>query len=191
MKLGEAQSLYRAQRQTLLEQRKALVQQKDELETKSRIVENGKELYKEEAAKLELSIHNVTEQFEKNQEVLDQLAEKYAAVWNVEVARQQSDVMSEQAADLAKIMEVARRISKGARVPAQDEEKLMNYSMELYMASKNMAMLNRAKEKEEYDSLWGEETEKEEYDPQGKAENAEVSIDIPETIEENSIDVSV
>ena len=63
-------------------------------------------------------------------------------VWNAEVSRQQSDVMQEKSDDMAKIMEVARRIGKGAKVPASDEKKLMDYSMEVYLAAKNLAMLN-------------------------------------------------
>lgn len=89
--------------------------------------------------------------------------------------------MEDEAVNMAKIMEVARRISKGAKVPARDEQKLMDYSMELYMAAKNMAMINASNKKEKYDSLWDdEEDDKQEYDPEGKAENAQVSIDLPE-----------
>ncbi len=78
-------------------------------------------------------------------------------------------------------MEVARRISRGAIVPLKDEQKVMDYSMELYLASKNMAVMNAQKKKEEYDSLWEDEDKpKEEYDPQGKADNTTVNIDIPE-----------
>ncbi len=60
----------------------------------------------------------------------------------------------------------------------------MDYSMELYMAAKNLAMLNKMnkKKKEEYDSLWGDEEEKKEYDPEGKAENAETSVEAPEDL---------
>lgn len=54
--------------------------------------------------------------------MLDKLAEHYAAVWNAEVARQQSDVMEDAAVDVAKVMEVARRIARGAKVPAKDEK---------------------------------------------------------------------
>lgn len=113
--------------------------------------------------------------------MLDSLAEQYAAVWNAEVARQQSDVMEDEAVNMAKVMEVARRIARGAKVPAKDEQKLMDYSMELYMAAKNMAIINSSN-KEKYDSLWDDDEEKEpqEYDPDGKAENAEVSQDLPE-----------
>ena len=92
--------------------------------------------------------------------------------------------MEDAAVEMGKIMEVARRIGKGARVPANDEKKVMDYSMELYMAAKNLAMLNKMnkKKKEEYDSLWGDEEEKKEYDPEGKAENAETSVEAPEDL---------
>lgn len=180
MKLGEAQQLYRNQRQALIDQRKSLIQRRDDLKKKS-ITEGDKERYAEEAATLELSITEVNKQFDENQEVLDQLTEQYAAVWNAEVTRQQGDAMEEAAVDLAKIMEVARRIARGARVPAKDEQKVMDYSMELYMASKNLAVMNAQKKKEKYDSLWeDEDKQKEEYDPQDKADNATVNIDIPE-----------
>ncbi|MCM1257366.1 MAG: hypothetical protein NC307_05895 [Roseburia sp.] len=180
MKLGEAQSMYRQQRQALIDQRRSLINQRDELKKKM-ITESDKELYSEEAATLELSIKDVSKKFDENQEVLDNLIEQEAAIWNAEVARQQGDVMQKAAVDLAKIMEVARRIAKGARVPAKDEQKVMDYSMELYLASKNMAMMNTHNKKEKYDSLWDDEDEpEEEYDPQGKAENTTVNIDIPE-----------
>lgn len=181
MKIGEAQQIYREQRQTLIEQRKALLKQRDELKKRSYGTDEEKKLFSEEAATLELSINEVNKKFDKNQEVLDKLTEQYAAVWNAEVARQQGDVMEDEAVNMAKIMEVARRISKGAKVPARDEQKLMDYSMELYMAAKNMAMINASNKKEKYDSLWDdEEDDKQEYDPEGKAENAQVSIDLPE-----------
>ncbi|MDE6980401.1 MAG: hypothetical protein K2P60_03190, partial [Lachnospiraceae bacterium] len=77
MKLGEAQQLYRNQRQALIDQRKLLIQRRDELKKKT-ITESDKELYSEEAATLELSISEVNKQFEANQEVLDRLAEQHA-----------------------------------------------------------------------------------------------------------------
>lgn len=184
MKIREAQQAYRAQRQALLDQRRQLMSQQKALERKASVTADGKAVYAEEAATLELSINANKEMFDKNQSILDQLAEQYALVWNAEASRQQSDAMQEYAEDMAKIMEVARRIAKGGRVPASDEQKVMEYSMELYMAAKNAAMLNEMKEKEEYDSLWKDDEEKgEEYDPQDKAENAEVNIALPESID--------
>ncbi len=37
----------------------------------------------------------------------------------------------------------------------------MEYSMELYMAAKNMAVLNEKIKKKEYDSLWDDEKKEE------------------------------
>ncbi|MDE5823419.1 MAG: hypothetical protein K2N44_01185 [Lachnospiraceae bacterium] len=183
MKIGEAQKLYRAQRATLLEQRRKLIKKKEDLEMKSKLTLDGKEIYANEAATLELTIDAVTQRFDKNQEVLDRLAEEHALVWNAEVARQQNDAAQEYGEDMAKLMEVARRIGKGAKVPASDEKKLMDYSMEVYLAAKNLAMLNEKKKREKYKSLWEDEDEnqKQEYDPQDKADNAETSVGLPDT----------
>ena len=183
MKIGDAQGIYRSNRAALVEQRRALVKRRDEvnLKLKTAVDEKDRELFGEEAATLELSINEVNEKFDKNQEVLDALTEKYAAIWNSEVAKQQGDAMNEAMVDLSKILEVARRISKGGKVPATDEKKLMDYSMEMYIAAKNTGMMAqmRKRKHKEYDSLWEEEEEKKEYDPQGKAENAEAGMDLP------------
>lgn len=190
MKIGEAQKLYRAQRATLLEQRRKLLKKKEALEKKVNITPDGKEIYANEAATLELTIDAVTQRFDENQEVLDQLAEEHVLVWNAEVARQQGDAARDYGEDMAKIMEVARRIGKGAKVPASDEKKLMEYSMEMYLAAKNLAMLNERKKKEKYKSLWEDEDEKQqqEYDPQEKADNAETSVGLPDTSPVEGVD---
>ena len=49
------------------------------------------------------------------------------------------------------------------------------------MSAKNLAMMNKQRKKEEYESLWEDEEEKTEYDPEGKAENAETSVGMPDT----------
>lgn len=185
MRLIEAQQAYRTQRQELIDQRRELLNRQKTLERKMNATADGRVLFADEAATLELSINANKEKFEENLKVLDSLAEQEAAIWNAEVCRQQSDAMSDYAIDMAKIMEVARRISNGGKVPARDEQKLMEYSMELYMSAKNMATLKELEEKrEKYDSLWDDEDEEQtEYDPRGKAENSEVDIALPEGIE--------
>lgn len=186
MKVGDAQKLYRAQRAAIIDRRRKLVKKKEELDKKIKTTFDSekREVYTNEAATLELSIGALNEKFDENQEVLDRLTQQYASVFNAEASRQQKDAMEDAAVEMGKIMEVARRIGKGARVPANDEKKVMDYSMELYMAAKNLAMLNKMnkKKKEEYDSLWGDEEEKKEYDPEGKAENAETSVEAPEDL---------
>lgn len=186
MKVGEAQKLYRAQRAKIIEQRRELTDRKEALEKKMNTTfdPEKKKTYANEAATLELSINGLNEKFDENQEVLDRLMQQYVSVFNAEASKQQKEAMEDSALEMSKIMEVARRIGKGAKVPATDEKKVMDYSMDLYLAVKNLAMLNKMnkKKKEEYDSLWGDEEEKKKYDPEGKAENAETSIGAPEEL---------
>lgn len=55
----------------------------------------------------------------------------------------------------AKMMEIARRIANGDKVPPEDERKLREFNQELYLTVKSMALLN--KKPKEYDSLFGKE----------------------------------
>ena len=80
-------------------------------------------------------------------------------------------------------MEVARRIMKGGIVPASDEKKLMEYSMELYQSAKSIGAMVRNKDKEEYDSLWKDEEEKSYEDPMEVADNTEAFSDGPEIVD--------
>lgn len=77
---------------------------------------------------------------------------------------------------------------KGAIVPATDEKKLMEYSMEMYQAAKNMGALARQKEKEEYDSLWDDEDEPDEVvDATEVADNTEAFANGPEVVEVSEV----
>ena len=178
MKISEAQSIYRAYRQDLINQTKTLIKQRDEAQKKFETT--GSSQFSEQAATLQLSIEATQEKFDENQKVLDSLAEQYAAVWNTEVSKQQADAMQDMGIEMSKIMTVARRMSNGDEVPYTDEKKLLEFSNELYQAAKSAQMIHQMEEHEKYDSLWGEEEEPEEYDPQGKADNAEVQIALPD-----------
>ena len=103
---------------------------------------------------------------------------------NMEVAKQQGEAMEKSVEDLGKIMEVARRLMDGDIVPPTDEKKLMEYSMELYQAAKNIGVLMKKKESKEYDSLWEEEKEKNAVeDPTQIADNAEAFASGPAIVE--------
>lgn len=181
MKIGEARRIYSAQLQKYWHQRQSLVKQKKALEEKSNASSNGKELFSQEAATLELSYHAVTEKYEEYQDFMEKVMDIHTGLYNVEVSKQQSEAMSEEAQDVAKIMEVARRIARGGKVPAADEKKLMEYNMEMYLSAKNIAMMNKLKKKEEYDSLWEDEKDTgENPDPEAVADNAELSISAPQ-----------
>lgn len=174
VKLGDAISYYRGIRQDIIDRKNEIIKQRNSLQKSP---EKG-EGYAEEIATLELSLEGLKKQEEENYKKLNALNEQYAAVWNAEVAKQQGDAYKQMAEDMAKILEVARRIANGDKVPSSDEQKLLEYSAEMYQAAKSMAVMNAMKEHKEYSSLWEDEEEKTEYDPQGKAENAEVDADI-------------
>lgn len=182
MKISEARQLYNGQIRAYREQQTALAKQKQELEKKMASVEDGKTLYANEAATLELTIEAVKEKQTEYRDYMDKLLEQWSATANMVSAKQQGEAMEEYVEDLAKIMEVARRIMKGGIVPPSDEKKLMDYSMEMYQAAKNMGAL--AKEREEYDSLWEEEEEEREVeDPMETADNAEAFAPGPAVVE--------
>lgn len=116
----------------------------------------------------------IEEEYEQTSDLAQNLAVLDMNIQNAEISRQQNEAIAEQAEELIKILEVFRRIAKGDKVPAADEKKLMEYSPEMYMAAKNMALMNETKG-EEHDSLWDEKPETEEpVDPQELADNTEV-----------------
>lgn len=187
MKIGEARAAYSAKLHEFQSQKTALAKQKKDLERRMALAPEGQTVYADEAASLELSYNAVSAKYDEYHNFMEQLMEMHTALFNAEASRQQSDAMAEYAQDLVKLMEVARRIAKGAKVPASDEQKLMEYSMEMYLAAKNMAMLSELKEKEEYDSLWGDEEETEYPDPNEVANSAEVSLDAPDLVDAGDV----
>ena len=84
-------------------------------------------------------------------------AARQAAEANARAARQQTEAAEEEAKAMKQAMEIARRIAKGGHVPPQDEKFLMEFSQEMYMSAKMMAMM--AKEHEKYDTVLEDEEE--------------------------------
>lgn len=184
MKISEARSLYNTQIKAYREQQVILYKQKKELEDKMNAVPGGKNLYANEAATLELTIKAVDEKQNEYKTYMEKLLTQWSLTANMESARQQGEAMEEYAVDLSKIMEVARRLMKGGIVPAEDEKRLMEYSMELYQAAKNIGAMVKQREKEKYDSLWEDEEEKNEetVDPMEMADNAEAVSGAPAVV---------
>ncbi len=83
-----------------------------------------------------------------SQEGLKQMYEEQARA-----AAQSDDGME----DFAKIMEIARRIARGDRVPLSDEKKLMEYDGDLYQMVKAAALVNRNKDSKDHKALFEEE----------------------------------
>ena len=194
MKIAEARRAYatqlsvqRGQRAQLLKQKEKLEQEKaNRLSVSSETSGNGVSLelsdeYLQRFTELQERIDTLTDQIKKNEKSLDDVIEMEVGIANSEVAKQQGDAMEEDAEDMAKCLEIARRISRGDKVPAQDEKKLMDFNMEIYQIAKNMAVMNMNKKHKEWESLWEDEEEKQEYaDPMETAADAEMNIAMPE-----------
>lgn len=86
-------------------------------------------------------------QTEKNQLLQ---AEKDQLQEQLESAQDAGDGMK----DMAKLMLIARRIANGDRVPPLDEQRLMEFDRELYMAAKAAAVLHQDKKPKVYDSVF-------------------------------------
>lgn len=189
MKIGEAQQLYRQQVKSYQTQKADLTKQLQDVRSRMERIPGRKEQYESEAATLELTINALNEKQEEYQDYLSELADQYCAHWNACVADQQADAAQKYVEDMGKVLEVARRIMKGAIVPASDEKKLMEYSFELYQTAKNIGSIVQQQKREKYKSLWQDEEEKQYDDPQEVAENAEAAgtapqiVDVAETME--------
>ena len=183
MKIGEAQGIYRAQVRAYQEQKSAIAKKLEETRSRMESTPGGESQYGEEAATLELTLEALNDKQKEYQDYLDQLADQYCAYWNATVAEQQKDAAKEYGIEMGKLMEVARRIMKGAIVPAADEKKLMEYSNELYQTAKSIGAMAQQEKREKYDSLWEDEEKKEYDDPQEVAENAEAGGSGPEIVD--------
>ena len=82
-----------------------------------------------------------------------------------------------------KIGQVKEQIDEHIKLRDQviDEKKLMDFNMEVYMAAKNMAVMNADKKHKEYESLWEEEEEKgENPDPLKMVGDTEINVELPD-----------
>lgn len=193
MKINEAQKLYRQQLSFLRGQKSDYVKQQKENrekmeEARKKSEEQGvifelSEAYLEREKELQQKIDELSGQIKNNEKTLDDLIDQEVGIFNSIVSEQQADAMKEYGEEMAKCMEIARRISRGDRVPAQDEKKLMDFNMDIYKMAKEMAAVNMDKEHKEWDSLWGEEEEKEYEDPFEASQNAETNVEMPEGME--------
>lgn len=190
MKIGEAQEIYRQQVRVYQKEKASVSKQLQNLRRRMEVHTEGREQYESEAATLELTLDALKEKQEEYQDYLSDLTEQYCAYWNAAVSEQQADAAEEYAVDMAKIMEVARRIMRGAIVPAADEKKLMEYSEEMYQTAKSIGAMVQRQKREKYDSLWEDEEEKAYDDPREAAENGEVMYEGPHVVEPAAVAAS-
>lgn len=196
MKIGEAKQTYGVQIKEFFNKQKELDAEKKALDRKIRTTENGAVVFQNEAAILELQYNAVSDKRQEYQDYMDKLSEQWANVANMVSSEQQGDAMADAAEELGKIMEVAKRIMHGDKVPATDEKKLMEYDWKLYSMAKNAAaMLEMQEKRKEHKSLWEDEEEKTYADPMEVADNTEAFADGPAVVDVEttleSVDVSI
>lgn len=182
MKIKEAQQAYRTQIQAYGTQKNAIAKQQEALQEKINATVNGAELFADEAAILQLTYDALDEKQNGYQEYLEQLNAQWEAIQTLESTKQQGEAAKEAGTELAKIMEVVRRIMKGGKVPGSDERKVMEYDSKLYQMAKSVGAMAKQRKRKEYDSLWEDEEKKETVDPLEKANNTEVSGSGPEIV---------
>lgn len=162
-----------------------LSMQKDKL-TKL-LQETPKEDKNFDRVEISKQLQEVEKVYDMTQEEAGNLSRLEMGLESAESAKQQGEAMAkhmkEEMENMLKCMEIYRRIADGGKVPSTDETRLMEYNSALYVAAKNMAMMNRDKDGKEYDSLWDEEesaVEGETPSPSEIAGNTGVSLDLPE-----------
>ena len=132
-----------------------------ELEEKIKETPNGKVVYENEAVSLELSLNAIEQKQNEYRDYMEKLMDKWTNVEMLVSTEQQTDSMKEATEEQMKILEVARRLMKGAKVPQADEMKLMKFDSGLYQVAKSIGAMVQKDKREEYDSLWEDEEDKE------------------------------
>ncbi len=176
MKIKDALSAYSAQTKMLWERKKTLSKALEEHDSL-----NGSRM---DVDRVELSreLSMVEAQYEESRKAMEQISGIETMIHNREVAKQQSEAMEEYAKNMARIMEVYRRISSGEKVPPEDEQKLMEYDYKMYQAAKLAAQMHEASE-EEHDSLWeDEENTAERKQADEIAGDTEIDVPMPEEL---------
>ena len=125
----------------------------------NRVIENGS-IEVDGGVTLTLS-EEAKEKLKETAKNADKLTEQAAEIhwgeYNGAVANQQAKTIEKQADQESKMLEIARRISKGGVVPAKDEQALAEYNIDMYQMAKQMGMM--AKEHEKYKKSLMEENE--------------------------------
>ncbi len=171
MKIGEARNAYYKKFQEFSGAAADAAKQKQEAERNAKLDPLNAKTWQEEAARLELSQEAYKKKAEEYLDFQSKIIDQEVALANMQVAGQQAEALEESAAEEMKCLETARRISRGDNVPAQDEQKLLEYNYKMYMMAKQSYMM--AREHEDDKSLWEEEEESEGGEAQNPMEYAD------------------
>lgn len=182
MKIKDAEQTYRTQVQSYQTQKTTIAKKQNELKKKMETSADGSTLFGNEAAILQLTYDALDKKQNEYANYLDRLSEQRFAIEELENTKQQGKAAEKAGKDLAKIMEVARRIMKGAKVPGSDERKLMEFDSKLYQMAKSIGAMAKQRKRKEYKSLWEDEEKQETQDSSEVADEAEAAGAGPELV---------
>lgn len=151
MKIGEASRVYSAKLRELDERRDALYEQKKALE------DGRLEMTDDEVTALGKAIDRVELSRESVSEVMAGINTQKTFLESTENSKRAGEAAAKQAEEYSKCLEVARRIARGDKVPPKDEQKLLEFSSEMYQMAKNMASAVQNEKAKEHKSLWENE----------------------------------
>ena len=97
MKIGEAEQTYSFNIKNYFAKQRELAAKKRELDEKIKTTENGADVYKNEAAILELQYNAVNEKRQEYQNYMDKLQEHWASGANMGSGERQTDAMADAA----------------------------------------------------------------------------------------------
>lgn len=128
-------------------------------------------------------LSEIDAEYKAAQKVMDNILSTENIIYTSTSAIQQGEAAVEGIKELGRLLTIYRRIASGAKVPSNDEYKLMEFSHELYFAAKAAASLNQNND-EEYDSLWKNEKRSadNEKSPEDIAANSQVAVPTPEQL---------
>lgn len=153
MKIGEASQIYSAKLKALNERRNALYEQKKALE-------DGKiEMTDKEISALGKAIDRVESSCDSASKFMEGLNTQRMFLQNAESTKRQGEAAAKRADDYSKCLEVARRIARGDKVPPKDEQKLLEFSADMYQMAKSMAAAAQNEKAKKHKTLWKDEDE--------------------------------
>ncbi len=173
MKIRDAQEMYRAQIRDYNSEMSAVSMRRKEIQNALKNASGAdKDTLDKEAATIELTYKALQDKQNEYYDYVNDLTEQWCMWANAESAKQQGEAMKDYYRDMAKVMEVARRLMKGDIVPSTDEKKLMEYNDKLYQMAKNMGEMAKVEKRKKHKSLWDDEEEKQYEDPDEVGANA-------------------
>ena len=173
MKIKEARQTYQAQIQAYQTRKNAIYKKQEALKKQMAETADGEELFADQAVILQLTYDALNDKESQYEDYMKQLNEQWTAIQEMESTKQQGEAAKKAGEDLGKLMEVARRIMKGAKVPSSDERKLMEFDSKLYQMAKSIGAMAKVRKRKEYKSLWEDEEKKDQTDPMEVADNSE------------------